>query len=91
MKDYLYVLQCEGGYLKIGVTNHNNIDKRIKQLQTGNPKKIEVVWFEERPYAQRAEKYLHTAFKDKCTHGEWFEGITLNEIRSKLMMYHDQV
>lgn len=91
MKNYLYVLGTEDGYIKIGITNDENINNRVRNLQVGNPKKINVLFFEERPAAEKAEKYLHKEFRKYRQTGEWFHGITLFQIRSKLMMFHDQI
>ena len=45
MKNYLYVLGTDDGYVKIGITNDPNINNRVRNLQVGNPKKIEVLFF----------------------------------------------
>ena len=87
----LYVLQCNDGTnikVKIGVTC--NIEKRIKSLQTGNPNKIELLFIEERTNPTKAERYLHKCFDKKRQVGEWFIDLTLNEIRSRLMLFFDQ-
>ena len=84
---HLYVLRC-GERLKIGVTN--NIDQRIKSLQTGNPDQIILEYIEERLNPHKAEKFLHRFFQKQKVKGEWFEGITLNDIRVRLMLFHDQ-
>ena len=57
----LYVLECDNGkYVKIGICKNEKIlHKRIATLQTGNPKKINLVYSEERLSAKNAEKYLH--------------------------------
>lgn len=87
----LYVLSCnEGQFTKIGVCKTDAFERRLKNLQTGNPYKINVEWVEDRTEANKAERYLHRAFQDFQTHGEWFEGITLNDIRIKLMLFLDQ-
>lgn len=89
--NYLYVLTVQDKYLKIGICkDSHNINKRVRTLQTGNPHKIEVLFYEERPSAKDAEKYLHNCFSEYRVHGEWFEGITLRDIRRKLMLFHDQ-
>src|SRR5690606_31904725 len=53
---FLYVLSCDNK-LKIGITN--DIQKRIKSLQTGNPNPIKLEYIEERYLPHKAEKYLH--------------------------------
>jgi len=84
---FLYVLSCENK-LKIGVTG--NIEKRIKGLQTGNPNTIKLEYIEERYLPHKAEKYLHKYFQKHRMIGEWFSGITVHQIRSALMMFHEQ-
>ena len=84
---HLYVLSC-GNRIKIGVTN--NITQRIKTLQTGNPDKIELTYIEERYNPRMAETYLHREFASKRISGEWFDNITIHEIRMRLMMFHGQ-
>jgi predicted GIY-YIG superfamily endonuclease len=91
--DQLYVLQCKDNKdskikVKIGVTS--NIERRIKALQTGNPNKIELLFVEYRTNPTKAERYLHKCFAKKRQEGEWFEDLTLNEIRSRLMLFFDQ-
>lgn len=83
----LYILQCNDLF-KIGVTN--NIDKRVKTLQTGNPHPITVLYCEQRYKPHKAEKYLHRLFHKNRISGEWFKDITIDQIRSRLMMFHDQ-
>lgn len=88
---YLYVLSCEEQkYLKIGICREGNVSKRLKHLQTGNPHPITLEWSEQRLDAHKAENYLHRCFQDYKIIGEWFEGITLKDIRRKLMMFHEQ-
>ena len=87
LSTHLYVLRCKDK-LKIGITN--NIDKRIQSLQTGNPDPIVLEFVEERLNPRKAEKWLHTQFAYCRTKGEWFEGISLIDVRRKLMMFHEQ-
>lgn len=83
----LYILSCNN-LIKIGVTN--NIDQRVKTLQTGNPHPIIVEYVESRFKPHKAEKYLHRVFQKHCVLGEWFQDITVQQIRAHLMMFHDQ-
>jgi len=87
----LYILSCQDKkYHKIGVCKNDNLDKRIKSLQTGNPNKINVEWVEERTEANKAEKYLHNCFSENRAEGEWFVDVDVNDIRRKLMLFLDQ-
>ena len=84
---HLYILSC-GNRTKIGVTS--NIEQRIKSLQTGNPETIVLEYIEERLNPTKAERYLHRCFSKKRLVGVWFEKLTVDEIRSKLMIFFDQ-
>lgn len=88
----LYVLECcDEKFLKIGICKDMSIlKKRVASLQTGNPFKINVLHAEERLSAKDAEKYLHQCFSNHAMVGEWFQDITLHDIRVKLMLFHDQ-
>ena len=85
--DKLYVLRC-GDRVKIGITN--DIQQRIQSLQTGNPDTIILEYIEDRYNPRKAEKWLHNQFSAQKIKGEWFTGITVLDIRRKLMMYHEQ-
>ena len=70
---YVYFV-TDGDYIKIGVAS--DIYKRIKGIQTGNPKKVSLVEYLEfqcKEYALFAEKELHRMFAERRTHGEWFD------------------
>lgn len=84
---HLYILS-DGEKVKIGVTS--DIDTRIKSLQTGNPKKIVLLYIEERTNPTKAETYLHRCFTKQREEGEWFHGLTVEQIRSRLMIFFDQ-
>lgn len=84
---HLYIVSCNNR-LKIGVTN--NIDRRIKQLQTGNPDEILLEFIEERHKPTKAESFIHRHFRRNCVSGEWFEGISVRDVRIQLMLFHDQ-
>jgi hypothetical protein len=76
---HIYVMRC-GDKLKIGVAK--NVERRAKQLQTGNAEKILVEYKRERKDAYQLEKHLHRKFAHLRTSGEWFssESLTLREI-----------
>lgn len=65
----MYFIQGEnGGPIKIGVTD--NIDKRLKQMQTGNPEKLILLHL---TYGGRnLEEELHLKFSQYLYRGEWF-------------------
>ena len=70
---HLYIIQSDNtGNFKIGRSKHPN--KRLKQLQTGNPNKLKLILVLENQGHQ--EKYLHNRINRwirKKSKGEWFE------------------
>jgi hypothetical protein len=60
--------------VKIGFTS-NDIDNRIAQLQTGNPRKLHLVYlyeFASIEMAKQAERMCHWKLKKHQSTGEWF-------------------
>jgi hypothetical protein len=60
--------------VKIGFTS-NDVSSRISQLQTGNPKKIHLVYlyhFHNSEMAKQAEKMCHWSLSGYEATGEWF-------------------
>ncbi len=70
--DKIYLIKSlnEGVY-KIGVSKSPN--KRLKQIQTGNPAPVEILYLYETENAYKIEKALHNRYSHFNTHGEWFE------------------
>jgi hypothetical protein len=66
---YVYLISG-GGYFKIGQTQH--IEKRIKQVGTKLPFKIEYLHWIETNDMDGLEAYWHQYFVDKREEGEWF-------------------
>lgn len=88
MKNIVYLLNLEDSDLyKIGITDENKIEKRIKSLQTGAPKKLNVITLFKTNFATIIEKKLHMFFEPKKSKGEWFtltdEDIQLFENKCK--------
>lgn len=81
---YIYLLRCEEhSYYKIGITN--NLQKRLKEIQTGTPDKIYFVDFYESKYARKIESGLHRFFEHKHRNNEWFELSLEDEVKFKSM------
>jgi hypothetical protein len=57
---------------KIGFTK-NNPEKRVKQLNTGNPNKIELLNYFESRYYINIENWLHKKYIEYNYFSEWFE------------------
>ena len=67
-----FVQSGDNGTIKIGVTK--DIDARIKNLQTGNHRKLKLLaCVEAGEDACFIESYLHNIFKDYRLEGEWFK------------------
>lgn len=58
---------------KIGSTRSKDVNKRLKQLQTGSSSELYIKESFETDYPFKLEKMLHNRFKDKNLIGEWFE------------------
>lgn len=57
---------------KIGYTKRD-ISKRVDEIQTGNPKKIEVLHLFETDHYVKVETWMHNIHASKRMEGEWFE------------------
>lgn len=71
---FVYLI-CDSGHdnmFKIGVTKQP-IEKRIKQLQTGNGSEIFLTSYYETRYPFYLERMLHQKFCSDKKIGEWFE------------------
>ncbi len=74
----VYIVRC-GDYYKVGKAD--NVEHRVKQLQTGNASRLDVVWTVETGNAFALENYLHKQYADKRAVGEWF-ALTEDDIKS---------
>lgn len=70
---YVYLLGDSGqnNTFKIGITR-GAVEKRIKQLQTGNGEEIYLVDYYETEYPFFIERLLHNKFYPKQKRNEWF-------------------
>ena len=66
----VYLLEC-GDKHKIGFTR-NSIEKRIKQMKTGNSDEFKILGSFESKWGTKIEAHLHRRYKDKKVSGEWF-------------------
>lgn len=79
---YVYLLAEWGNELrfKIGITK-NDVEKRVKQLKTGNSNDIKIInTYQSKNYV-KIEKMLHRKFSMTREHGEWFT-LTDEEVAS---------
>mgnify|MGYP002413567514 CR=1 FL=1 len=74
----MYLLRCDS-YYKIGVAI--DVVDRVATLQTGNPRKIDIVFVYKFENSKLIESVLHQRFKDFRVSGEWF-GISVNDIET---------
>jgi hypothetical protein len=58
---------------KIGSTRASNINKRLKQLQTGSSSELYIKDYYETSEPFKLEKMLHNHFNSSNIIGEWFE------------------
>ena len=65
-------LVTDGKYTKIGATSYA-VQKRLFELQTGNAKKLKLVYEYKVKNKLSTEAFLHEKFKNKNVLGEWFE------------------
>ncbi len=72
---YVYIIGEIGkeGRYKIGSTKAKNVNKRLKQLQTGNSSELFIKESYETEHPFKLEKMLHNHFKSSNLIGEWFE------------------
>lgn len=72
MRGFVYLL-CDGEKFKIGMTKQKDINKRIKELQTGNPEEIWLRSYYETENPLRIEQMMHARYKNKNVRNEWFD------------------
>jgi len=72
---YVYLIgeKDNPGRFKIGSTRSKDINKRLKQLQTGSSSELYIKDFYETSYPFKLEKLLHNHFESSNIMGEWFE------------------
>ena len=84
-RDYLYFIQSDlTGMIKVG--RSKDPQKRLKQLQTGNPNRLKLIAsFREKG---SEEKYLHEVLNNYKQKGEWFSYQCVGSIPDD---YYDQL
>jgi len=90
---FIYLLNMVGtDYYKIGITKRD-LKKRINELQTGCPDKIELINHFECTYYYKVESWLHRIYKNKRLNGEWFilDDADVNDFINKCETLHDNV
>lgn len=74
MSGFVYLLADSGKdyTYKIGLTT-GSVEKRVKELQTGNAGEIYVCRKFKTDYPQLLEQFLHRQYCKEHVRGEWFE------------------
>ena len=83
----VYIIKCQNtNFYKIGVSD--NIEDRLKSLQTANPRKLILVsgFICKEPF--KLEKIIHSQYKNERREGEWFE---INDIPKLKEFMRNQV
>lgn len=70
MKDYVYFISDEDGYIKIGKAS--NVETRFNQLQTASRQELTVLAVKRGGHVLEGE--LHERFSHLRVRGEWFKG-----------------
>lgn len=78
MRGFVYLL-CDGEKFKIGMTRQSCIEKRISELQTGNPEEIFISSFYETEHPEKIEKMMHVKYGMSKYRNEWFN-LTLDQV-----------
>lgn len=84
LPDQVYLMKA-GDFYKIGVSKTPR--KRLRRLQTGCPRKIELIYAFEQEDAYALEFALHDMYQKSRTHGEWFTDIDVNEFLRAVEAY----
>lgn len=69
---HVYLITNDYHHFKIGITA-GAIEKRLKQLQTGNSEKIELVKSYKSEHHRTIESWLHKKYFNQRLEGEWFQ------------------
>ena len=74
MSGWVYFIGEVGNedYVKIGLTRREEAEARRKKLQTGNPRKLEVLLLCKVDNAHAVERDFHQLFSSARAQGEWF-------------------
>lgn len=68
---YVYLIRGNDSNYKIGIAK--NPKQRLKQLQTGNSDRLQLVETFQTENASKIESALHYAFAHARNEGEWFD------------------
>jgi hypothetical protein len=92
-KIYLVCAQIgEERLYKIGYTRRS-IEKRVKELKTGNAADFSIIGFFESKWGTKIESVLHRSLGSKKINGEWFmlTSEDINEFNKRCQQIHDNL
>lgn len=72
-RTFVYAIGSEDGPVKFGITT--NLASRLSSLQTGSPRKLELIWVytaPDRDTALKMERRIHEVAQPRLE-GEWFD------------------
>ena len=80
-----------GPYVKIGIVRDGKTpEQRVKELQTGNPRRVHTIKTYSSPMVESLETRLHHNFATMWVRGEWFEmdeNFVNNELAQHIRTY----
>lgn len=77
-RGFVYLL-CDGEKFKIGMTKQKDINKRIQELQTGNPNEIWLHSYYECDNPLKVEQMMHCKNNISHVKNEWFD-LTVDQV-----------
>ena len=83
-RKFIYVIR-DTGKDRIKIGRSKNPEARLKTLQTANSDQLVLQMKTERIHSAKFEKWLHAQFSKNRRRGEWFVGVTSDDVSSKLM------
>jgi len=86
---YVYLIRNGNGAFKVGLAG--SVEKRIKELQTGNPDLLEIVAVKATEQPESLEAWLHDYLKDRRSGGgrEWFRLSDSEALEVVVLMYQE--
>jgi hypothetical protein len=67
---FIYAIKDESSRVKLGMAD--NVDKRLRELQTGNAEVLTIMYLWPVDNMRKAEAAVHTIFSAYRIRGEWF-------------------
>lgn len=81
---FIYIPELyQKGMTQVKIGHTKNLDKRLRQLQTGNPFKLSIYKTHKTINYKQIEHELHVKYKSKKVLNEWFQ-ITLEDVDNEM-------